>query len=74
MQRPPAVTLVVALEDQSFGLGAVAHCQDFFPNVLSCVLDVLHGLSDPRASGLVATSALGDIIRCRFNEVLQCFV
>ena len=41
---------------------AATHRKDFLTTLLGGILDVLHGLSDTRACGSVATNTLCDIV------------
>ena len=48
--------------------------QDFLPDDLGSILDLLHRLAGARASGFVSTGSLSDIVRDGFDKLLEALV
>src|SRR5262245_42863338 len=55
-------------------LTSAPELEDLFADVLSRVLDVLHGLTGPGAGGLVPALGLADVVLDLDHELLEAFV
>ena len=71
---PAIVVSIAGVVDGLDVASAVTRGQNGLADFLCSILDVLHALSDPGTSGLVATSTLGDVVFTRGDQRLELFV
>lgn len=74
MRGTDSAQLGPRLNRQCFSVLGGPRFEDAFPDFLCCVFDVLHRFANARAGGFVSAFGLCDIIRTRFDELLEAFV